>query len=109
MLLWGAGSLPCLLCSHACLPACLPGWLTGACLAWACRLTHRWEASLWLHGRQLYLGGFNGQVRGGHLGGGRVRARGAASSGPCLIIIILGRAAGLLGACWPAGLQLESS
>uniref|UniRef100_A0A1D1ZV60 AP2/ERF domain-containing protein n=1 Tax=Auxenochlorella protothecoides TaxID=3075 RepID=A0A1D1ZV60_AUXPR len=25
------------------------------------RLTQRWEASLWLNGRQLYLGGFNGQ------------------------------------------------
>lgn len=23
-----------------------------------CRLTQRWEASLWLTGRQLYLGGF---------------------------------------------------
>jgi hypothetical protein len=27
----------------------------------ACRLTQRWEASLWLSGRQLYLGGFDGQ------------------------------------------------
>lgn len=26
--------------------------------AWHCRLTQRWEASLWLEGRQLYLGGF---------------------------------------------------
>lgn len=26
------------------------------------RLTQRWEASLWLAGRQLYLGGFDGQV-----------------------------------------------
>ena len=25
------------------------------------RLTQRWEASLWLAGRQLYLGGFDGQ------------------------------------------------
>lgn len=25
------------------------------------RLTKRWEASLWLNGRQLYLGGFNSQ------------------------------------------------
>lgn len=25
------------------------------------RLTQRWEASLWLHGKQLYLGGFNVQ------------------------------------------------
>ena len=24
----------------------------------ACRLTQRWEASLWLSGKQLYLGGF---------------------------------------------------
>ena len=23
-----------------------------------CRLTYRWEASLWLDGRQVYLGGF---------------------------------------------------
>ena len=28
----------------------------------ACRLTQRWEASLWLNGRQLYLGGFNSQA-----------------------------------------------
>ena len=27
-----------------------------------CRLTQRWEASLWLSGRQLYLGGFDNQV-----------------------------------------------
>ena len=27
-----------------------------------CRLTQRWEASLWLNGRQLYLGGFNSQA-----------------------------------------------
>lgn len=26
-----------------------------------CRLTNRWEASLWLNGRQLYLGGFNSE------------------------------------------------
>ena len=26
-----------------------------------CRLTNRWEASLWLKGRQLYLGGFNSE------------------------------------------------
>jgi hypothetical protein len=27
-----------------------------------CRLTNRWEASLWLNGRQLYLGGFNSET-----------------------------------------------
>lgn len=27
-----------------------------------CRLTNRWEASLWLNGRQLYLGGFNSEA-----------------------------------------------
>jgi hypothetical protein len=27
----------------------------------SCRLTNRWEASLWLKGRQLYLGGFNSE------------------------------------------------
>jgi hypothetical protein len=26
------------------------------------RLTNRWEASLWLNGRQLYLGGFNSEA-----------------------------------------------
>lgn len=26
------------------------------------RLTNRWEASLWLKGRQLYLGGFNSEA-----------------------------------------------
>lgn len=27
-----------------------------------CRLTQRWEASLWLDARQLYLGGFNSEL-----------------------------------------------
>lgn len=27
-----------------------------------CRLTQRWEASLWLEGRQLYLGGFQTEL-----------------------------------------------
>lgn len=36
-----------------------------------CRLTQRWEASLWLNGRQLYLGGFNSQVRRGQAGPGQ--------------------------------------
>jgi len=27
-----------------------------------CRLTYRWEASLWLDGRQVYLGGFATEV-----------------------------------------------
>lgn len=29
---------------------------------WHCRLTQRWEASLWLEGRQLYLGGFQTEL-----------------------------------------------
>lgn len=28
------------------------------CSVRVCRLTYRWEASLWLEGRQVYLGGF---------------------------------------------------
>jgi hypothetical protein len=31
-----------------------------------CRLTNRWEASLWLNGRQLYLGGFNSEADAAH-------------------------------------------
>ena len=30
-------------------------------MCFLCRLTNRWEASLWLKGRQLYLGGFNSE------------------------------------------------
>lgn len=28
---------------------------------WVCRLTQRWEASIWLSGKQLYLGGFHAE------------------------------------------------
>ena len=31
-----------------------------------CRLTNRWEASLWLNGRQLYLGGFDSEEDAAH-------------------------------------------
>lgn len=30
------------------------------------RLTNRWEASLWLKGRQLYLGGFDSELDAAH-------------------------------------------
>ena len=30
------------------------------------RLTNRWEASLWLNGRQLYLGGFDSEFDAAH-------------------------------------------
>ena len=32
----------------------------------SCRLTNRWEASLWLNGRQLYLGGFDSEEDAAH-------------------------------------------
>lgn len=35
--------------------------LTRKLLIEPCRLTNRWEASLWLNGRQLYLGGFDSE------------------------------------------------
>lgn len=35
-------------------------------LHFARRLTNRWEASLWLNGRQLYLGGFNTEADAAH-------------------------------------------
>lgn len=47
--------------------------LRPSCLA-RCRLTQRWEASLWLNGRQLYLGGFNSQAGQGTAGQGGVGA-----------------------------------
>ena len=34
------------------------GVICTHCEMGACRLTQRWEASLWLAGKQMYLGGF---------------------------------------------------